>query len=184
MRIGLGNDARAVYDEADSSARRDFGAISSIRDSAMALQQKKQRDMLVINHRISIPLDEFQWDYSRSGGPGGQNVNKVNSKVQLRWSPEKSPSLPPAVRDRLLALIGSKLTTEGEVIVTSQESRDQARNLQICLDKIRALVLSVATPPKTRRPTKPTLGSKIKRAVDKGKRSETKKLRKKPENES
>ena len=142
MRIGLGNDARAVYDEADSSARRDFGAISSIRDSAMALQQKKQRDMLVINHRISIPLDEFQWDYSRSGGPGGQNVNKVNSKVQLRWSPEKSPSLPPAVRDRLLALIGSKLTTEGELIVTSQESRDQARNLQICLDKIRALVLS------------------------------------------
>ena len=140
--------------------------------------------MLIVNHRISIPLEEFEWDYSRSGGPGGQNVNKVNSKVQRRWNPETSPSLPPAVRTRLLNLVRSKLTTEGELLVVSQESRDQGRNLQICLDKIRALVLSVATPPKTRRPTKPTLGSKLKRVEDKGKRSETKKLRRKPEHEN
>src|SRR6059058_2862023 len=111
--------------------------------------------MLRINDRISIPLAEFRWEFARSGGPGGQNVNKVNSKVTLRWSPGTSPSLPEPVRARLLRLVGPRLTTGGELLVTSQATRDQARNLADCLGKVRALVLAAARPPKVRRPTKP-----------------------------
>src|SRR5579872_5377604 len=84
--------------------------------------------MLKINDRIVLPLSELQWDFARSGGPGGQNVNKVNSKALLRWNPVTSPSLPEPVRARLLKAIGSRLTGEGELLITSQETRDQARN--------------------------------------------------------
>ena len=137
--------------------------------------------MLKINERLAIPLEEFRWEFSRSGGPGGQNVNKVNSKVLLRWNPGASPSLPPAVRTRLLAAVSGRLTSEGELLVTSQATRDQARNLDDCLDKVRTLVLSVATRPKLRRPTKPTRSSQIRRAQEKTKRSETKRGRRTPE---
>jgi ribosome-associated protein len=135
--------------------------------------------MLIINDRIAIPLDEFSFDYARSGGPGGQNVNKVASKAILRWHPGNSPSLPPAVKERLLRAIASKLTTEGELIVTSQLTRDQGRNADDCLEKVRRLVLAAATPPKTRRATKPTKASRERRLESKEKRSETKKLRRK-----
>src|SRR3954452_21496747 len=96
--------------------------------------------MLRINDRIAIPLAEFHWEFSRSGGPGGQNVNKVNSKVLLRWNPAASPSLPGPVRDRLLQALANRLTREGELLVRSQRTRDQARNLADCLGKVRALV--------------------------------------------
>ena len=135
--------------------------------------------MLVINTRITIPLAEFSFEFSRSGGPGGQNVNKVSSKAVLRWKPAESPSLPPAVRTRLLAVIGSKLTTEGEWMVTSQRTRDQGRNIEDCLDKVRETILAVANPPKVRRVSKPTLGSQIRRVDSKVKHSATKKLRRK-----
>lgn len=137
--------------------------------------------MLKVNERISIPLEEFRWEVSRSGGPGGQNVNKVNSKVLLRWTPATSPSLPNGVRQRLLASLSGRLTREGELLVTSQLTRDQSRNLADCLAKVRALVLAVAEPPKIRRPSRPTLGSQVRRVEAKGRRSETKRLRKKPE---
>lgn len=136
--------------------------------------------MLLINGRIAIPLSEFEFEYSRSGGPGGQNVNKVSSKAVLRWRPAESPSLPPAVKARLLAAIGSKLTVEGEWLVTSQRTRDQNRNVEDCLDKVREVVLAAATPPKIRRATKPTLGSQVRRVESKAKRSVTKKLRRSP----
>lgn len=137
--------------------------------------------MLRINERIAIPLAEFQVDVSRSGGPGGQNVNKVNSKVLLRWSPATSPSLPEPVRARLLAALASRLTREGELLVSSQRTRDQSRNLADCLAKVRELVLSAATPPKIRRPSRPTQASKIRRVEAKSRRSATKQLRRKPE---
>ncbi|AGA27308.1 alternative ribosome rescue aminoacyl-tRNA hydrolase ArfB [Singulisphaera acidiphila] len=137
--------------------------------------------MLRINDRISIPLAEFQFDVSRSGGPGGQNVNKVNSKVLLRWSPATSPSLPEPVRARLLAALTSRLTREGELLVSSQRTRDQSRNLADCLAKVRELILAAATPPKIRRPSRPTHASKIRRVEAKGRRSATKQLRRKPE---
>ena len=83
----------------------------------------------------------------------------------------------------LLALIGPKLTNEGELLITSQKTRDQGRNVADCLDKVRELILGVARPPKTRRPSKPTFASKVRRVEGKLKRSTTKKLRRKPESE-
>ncbi len=137
--------------------------------------------MLQINDRIAIPLREFRWDVSRSGGPGGQNVNKVNSKVLLRWNPTTSPSLPETVRARLLRSLASQLTREGELLVTSQRTRDQARNLSDCLAKVRALVLDAASPLKIRRQSRPTQASQLRRVAEKSRRSATKRLRRKPE---
>ncbi len=139
--------------------------------------------MLVINDRLSIPLSEFQFDYARSGGPGGQNVNKVNSKVLLRWNPATSPSLPGPIRERLLMLVANRLTTEGDLLITSQTTRDQSRNMADCLDKLRAILINAANPPKARRPTRPTLGSQIRRVEDKSRRAKTKEGRRKPESE-
>ncbi len=136
---------------------------------------------LTVTDALSIPLGEFRFDYARAGGPGGQNVNKVNSKAILRWKPAESPSLPPLVRDRLLRALASRLTNEGELLVTSQRTRDQGRNVADCLDKVRELVLAAARPPKARRASRPTLGSKIRRVEGKLKRSLTKRLRKKPD---
>jgi ribosome-associated protein len=139
--------------------------------------------MLRINERIAIPLDEFRWESSRSGGPGGQNVNKVSSKVQLRWNPSASPSLPAPVRDRLLQALANRLTRDGDLLVTSQMSRDQARNLADCLAKVRALVRAAALPPKVRRPTRPTQASRQRRVEAKARRAATKRLRRAPESD-
>ena len=136
---------------------------------------------LVVTDTLSIPRDEFRFEFARSGGPGGQNVNKVNSKAVLRWTPATSPSLPPAVRDRLMKAVASRLTKEGELLVTSQLTRDQGRNIDDCLDKLRLIVLAAARPPKARRPSRPTLASKIRRVEAKTRRSSAKKLRRKPE---
>ena len=138
-------------------------------------------ESLAIDEQISIPLDEFRWDYARSGGPGGQNVNKVNSKAQLRWNPAASPSLPEPVRARLLAALGARLTGDGDLLITSQTSRDQARNAEACLEKLRDLVRSAARPPRPRRPTRPTRASRQRRAADKTRRSETKRSRRTPD---
>ena len=136
--------------------------------------------ILKIDERLAISLDELRWEFARSGGPGGQNVNKVNSKVVLRWSPGTSPSLPEPVRARLRTQLANKLTNEGELRITSQATRDQGRNLADCLAKLRAIVLTAAHSPKARRPTRPTLGSRLRRSEDKVRRSETKQGRRKP----
>jgi ribosome-associated protein len=138
---------------------------------------------LVVTDALAIPLDEFRFEFARSGGPGGQNVNKVNSKAVLRWKPAESPSLPPGVKDRLLRVVGSKLTKEGELLVTSQLTRDQPRNVEDCLSKLRLIVLAAARPPKARRASRPTLASKVRRVEGKLRRSTTKKLRRKPDAE-
>jgi ribosome-associated protein len=138
---------------------------------------------LSVTDSLTIPLDEFQFEFARSGGPGGQNVNKVNSKAVLRWNPAESPSLPPMVRDRLLRAVASRLTKEGELLVTSQLTRDQSRNVDDCLEKVRELILAAARPPKARRASRPTLASKVRRVEAKLRRSTTKKLRRKPEAE-
>jgi ribosome-associated protein len=143
----------------------------------------KTASLLVVTDSLAIPLDEFRFEFARSGGPGGQNVNKVNSKAVLRWLPSESPSLPPAVRDRLLRVLASRLTKEGELLVTSQLTRDQSRNVEDCLEKVRELVLAAARPPKPRRPSRPTLASKVRRVEAKLRRSTRKQLRRKPDAE-
>lgn len=141
------------------------------------------RAMLVVNDRITIPDAEFTVDYARSGGPGGQNVNKVESKAVVRWRPAESPSLPPAIRDRLLARLAGKLTAEGDLIVTSQRTRDQGRNRDDAFEKIRQMILAVVVPPKVRRPTKPTRASQVRRAEDKARRSTRKQQRRAPDHD-
>ena len=119
--------------------------------------------MLHIPPNIHIPEAELEFTFVRSSGPGGQNVNKVNSKAVLRWNVRASTSLPPAVRDRFLQRFGSRLTVAGELIVTSQRHRDQGRNAEDCLEKAREMLQSVAKPPKTRRKTKPSRASQERR---------------------
>ena len=130
--------------------------------------------MLVVAPHIQIPPAEFEFTYARSSGPGGQNVNKVNSKAVLRWQATKSPSLPEAVRARFLAKYGSRLTGDGELLITSERYRDQPRNIDDCLEKLREMLLAVAVAPKKRKKTKPSRASKERR-LDSKKRDSTKK---------
>ncbi len=133
-----------------------------------------------ITDRIHIPEDELHLSFARSGGPGGQNVNKVSSKVLLRWNPGLSPSLPSDVKARLLARYRRKLTKEGDLLISSQKTRDQAKNIDDCRDKLRELVREVAEPPKVRRPSHPTQASRRRRVQDKRRRAETKAGRRRP----
>ena len=130
--------------------------------------------MLQITSTIAIPDDELRFTFSRSSGPGGQNVNKVSSKATLHWAAATSPQLPDAVRGRFLQKYGRQLTKDGDLVIHSQEHRDQPKNIQACRDKLRAMIASIVTPPKKRRPTKPTKGSKIRRLKDKKSRSQLK----------
>lgn len=136
--------------------------------------------MLVVNDRIRVPLDEFDWSYARSGGPGGQNVNKVESKAVLRWPVATSPSVPGDVRARFLQKFHNRVTAEGDLVLSSQRFRDQERNRQDCLEKLTAMLLEAATPPKPRRATRPTKASKRRRVEAKRRTSAVKARRRKP----
>ncbi len=123
--------------------------------------------MLVVNAQIAIPDAEFQWSYARSGGPGGQNVNKVASKAVLRWPLVVSPSVPDDVKVRLRALQRRRVTTEGDLVISSERYRDQERNREDCLTKLADMVRAATFVPKPRKATKPTKGSKQRRLTDK-----------------
>lgn len=137
--------------------------------------------MLVVNSRLKIPLREFQFTFARSSGPGGQNVNKVNTKALLRWSVVASPSLPEPVRQRLLATHARRITAEGDLLISSQRFRDAGRNLADCLEKLRALLAEAAAVPKLRRPTRPSRGSVRARLDRKRKQSQKKRSRRLPD---
>lgn len=137
--------------------------------------------MLSINDTIQIPLAEFEFTFARSGGPGGQNVNKVNSKAILRWPVRKSASVPDEVKERFIARFARRLTTDGEVIVMSQRYRDQNRNVDDCLEKLRVMILDVVDPPIARRPTKPSAAVQRRRVETKRIVSAKKRQRKVPE---
>ena len=130
--------------------------------------------VLAVNNRLRIPLAEFEFSYARSSGPGGQNVNKVNSKVLLRWPVTVSPSLPEAVRQRFLGRYGNRVTASGELLISSQRFRDQGRNLDDCLDKLREMLAAVAAPPTRRKRTRPTRAS-VKRRLENKRRTSQKK---------
>lgn len=131
--------------------------------------------------QLTIPRTELRFEFARSGGPGGQNVNKVESKATLRWRPADNNSLPDEVRDRLLGLVGPFLTNQGELLISSQRTRDQQRNIADCIVKLQKLILAASRPPKVRRPTRPTLASRVRRVETKTKRAVTKRLRRKPD---
>ncbi len=133
---------------------------------------------LVVNERVRIPDGELHVAFVRSGGPGGQNVNKVSSKVELRWSPVDSKALSSVDRDYLLAKIGKSLTNDGELIIVSSLTRDQVRNREDAEAKLIALVRAALTRPKIRRATKPSRGAKERRISGKKHRGQIKRDRK------
>ena len=138
-------------------------------------------DFLDIGPRIRISCREFDWGVARSSGPGGQNVNKVNSKVMLRWPLYASEGLPPEVRDRFISAYKNRMTTEGDLVLNSERFRDQPKNVRDCLDKLRELLLSVAVAPKPRRASKPTKASKRRRVEAKRQRTQVKQRRQNPQ---
>ena len=135
--------------------------------------------MLVVNQRLKIPLREFQFTFSRSAGPGGQNVNKLNTKALLRWPVAKSPSLPEAVRRRLVAQAGRRITSEGDLLIVSQRFRDAGRNVADCLEKLREMLAVAAVAPKPRKPPRPTRAS-VRRRLDRKRQQSQKKQQRKP----
>lgn len=118
---------------------------------------------LVINERVVIPEEELLFSFSRSGGPGGQNVNKVNSKATLSWNVNSSQVLYPAAMQRLKILAATRINSEGFLQITSQVHRDQIGNINACRERLRGLIVEALKPPTIRRATKPTLGSKRRR---------------------
>ncbi|MCP4079735.1 MAG: aminoacyl-tRNA hydrolase [Planctomycetaceae bacterium] len=133
--------------------------------------------MLQVNSKISIPLREIKFTFTRSSGPGGQNVNKVNTRVQLRWNVTKTEHLPPAVKARFLKKYQRRITGQGEIILASQRFRDQGRNVADALNKLREMILSIATPPKIRKTVKVSRRAKQRRLNNKKKHSEKKQQR-------
>lgn len=135
---------------------------------------------LFINPRLTIAGGELDVTASRSGGPGGQNVNKVCSKVTLRWSPDACPHLDPGWRQRLKSRYGNRINRDGQIVLHSQRYRDQVRNLADVRGKLAAMLLECEIPAKSRKPTRPTRGSQRRRLDSKKQVSQKKALRKRP----
>ncbi len=136
--------------------------------------------MLRLPGGIRVPIGEFSFEFSRGGGPGGQNVNKVNSKATLRFDVRRSPFLPDGARAILLEKLASRLTNEGVLVLQSSEHREQARNKAAALGRARNLLVEALTPVRARRATRPTRGSVERKIGERKRRSEIKRLRKPP----
>jgi ribosome-associated protein len=139
--------------------------------------------MLEISPLLQIPDSEFTWSFARSSGPGGQNVNKVASKAVLRWNIAASVLVPEEVKIRLALQQKRFFTQDGCLIITSQRYRDQERNREDCLEKLRAIILQAMFVPKARKKTRPSRGSKRARLQEKKRRSGVKQSRRRPSEE-
>jgi ribosome-associated protein len=133
--------------------------------------------MIRVTAKISLDEREIEESFVRASGPGGQNVNKLATAVQLRFDVRHSPSLPPDVRDRLERLAGSRLTRDGVLVIIAQRHRTQARNRDDALERLVDLVRQAAVAPVKRRPTKPTKASRERRIEGKKMRADVKRLR-------
>ena len=136
-----------------------------------------------ITPRIGIDAGEIGFTFVRSSGPGGQNVNKLSTAVQLRFDVRGCASLPDPVRHRLERLAGRRLTQDGVLVIAAQRFRSQERNRQDALDRLIALIREAAVAPVIRRPTQPTQGARRRRLEQKGQRSDIKSLRGRPDND-
>ena len=133
--------------------------------------------LIPINCHLFLDESEIEESFVRASGPGGQNVNKVSSAVQIRFDLSGSRSLPEDVRERLARLAGRRLTRDGVIVIIAQRYRTQERNRQDALDRLIALIRRAAVPPTPRRPTKPSRAAKERRLQAKAKRSAIKELR-------
>jgi ribosome-associated protein len=130
--------------------------------------------MLVVTPEVSIPDEEFEWKFIRSSGPGGQNVNKVASAVQLRFLLPRNTSLPVAARNRLRRMAGQRLLDDGTILISARSERSQDQNRRDALERLSELLRAALIEPKIRKKTRPTLASKERRIESKKRRSSTK----------
>jgi ribosome-associated protein len=133
--------------------------------------------MLIIGPDIAIDESEIEEKFVRSSGPGGQNVNKVATSVQLRFDVGHSPSLPERIRRRLVQLAAGRISADGILIIEAHEFRTQEQNRQAARERLAALLQKAAQAPRVRRPTRPSLAAKAARTDEKRRRGRTKRLR-------
>jgi ribosome-associated protein len=132
---------------------------------------------LIVSEQIEIPDEELEWKFVRSSGPGGQNVNKVSSAVQLRFLLPRNTSLPGAVRGRLRRLAGRKLVDDGSILIAARSERSQEQNRRAALERLAELIRAALIEPKIRKKTRPTRASKERRIESKKRRAGTKRSR-------
>lgn len=138
------------------------------------------RNVIVVTESIRIPEEELEFSFVRSSGPGGQNVNKVATAVQLRFDAGASPALPPDVRERLIRLAGRRVTAEGVLVIVARRFRSQLRNREDAVQRLVTLVRRATEQPKKRRKTRPSKASVERRLDTKQRRARLKSSRKPP----
>ncbi len=136
--------------------------------------------MIEITPHIQLDENELRWEFTRSPGPGGQNVNRLETAVLVRFDAAHSPSLPEGVRARLLAIRDRRISEAGELQISSSRFRSQGRNREDALEKLVELIRKASVPPKKRRPTAPSKGAKERRLQGKKQRSDVKRMRGRP----